>query len=101
MPRNSNSLDDVEAGLRAAHQLIDQIARLTGVPYRPAWAQPLFDGWQQSMAWIAHRKSRETRIAALEGAIRDYKREHEAPARNYARLQSRRRLRDQLFALVE
>lgn len=50
------------------------------------------------MAWIAHRKSRETRIAALEGAIRDLKREHEAPVHEQSRLIA---LRDKLFALVE
>lgn len=63
------NLDHVEAGLRSAHQMIDKISAITGLPFRPAWAQPLFDGWQQSMAWIAALEGARKRIAELEAKL--------------------------------
>lgn len=42
-------LSEREAATRNAFQRIDQITNLMGMKYRPEWAQPLHDDWQQTM----------------------------------------------------
>lgn len=46
-------LSDREAATRNAFQRIDDITKLIGMKYRPEWAQPLQDDWQQTMRDLA------------------------------------------------
>ena len=48
--------------------------------------------------WKFEAEEQQRRVATLEAAIRDLKREHEAPVPDYA---LRRELRDKLFSLVQ
>jgi hypothetical protein len=65
-----NSVDDISNGLRAAHQLIDKIDELIGLPFRPKWAQPMFDGLEQVQEWrslmAAQQRENDHLIALLE-----------------------------------
>lgn len=42
-------LAEREAATRKAFQRIDDITQIIGMKYRPEWAQPLQDDWQQTM----------------------------------------------------
>ena len=53
--------------------------------------------WDELRARAAIEAPLRKRIAELEAAIRDLKREHEAPVVDYA---LRRALRDKLFAMI-
>lgn len=53
--------------------------------------------WDELRARAAIEAPLRKRIAELEAAIRDLKREHEAPVADYA---LRRALRDKLFAMI-
>jgi hypothetical protein len=55
--------DIAETGLREAFQRIDELAKLFGLPYRPKWAQPFNDIWQEHVRLKGLCASQEATIA--------------------------------------
>lgn len=72
-------IDAVAAGLRCATQLVDRISEFTGVPYRPPWAQPLRDGWEQAAQWSGVVNNLERRLSQTTALLEQFHPHHPQP----------------------
>lgn len=65
--------EDIGAAFLAALNLADGISKLTGIPYRPPWLQPIHDGWKHVNAMKGEISCLKKQLSSLQTELESLK----------------------------